>query len=139
MVTIEREYLGKLLRLQAFCVGEDWCVICSGGERPHVGAVSLSQAYCSYGGKPTADLSCVSVHGHKDTELGNLLARHIAKTTGKNAAVICGIHYDDLNHEQIGEIVALCREMCDIALKSDGCEKSPRCDCGSQWENDLQT
>lgn len=125
MVTIEREYLGKLLRLQAFCVGEDWCVICSGGERPHIGSVSLSQSYCSASGKPAADLSCLSVHGHKDTEISNLLAHQIAKTTGKNAAVICGIHYQDLNHEQIGEIIALCREMCDIALKNDGCVKDP--------------
>lgn len=117
MLTLEREYLGKTIRLQALRLGEDWCVILSGGDTPHLGSVSLSQAYRSKGTRPTADLSCISVHGHKDAELGNLLSRHIAKTTQKNAVVLCGIHYETLEPKQIVEIEAICRELCETALK----------------------
>ena len=117
MFRAERPYLESVLTLTAQCIGEDWCLQCYGGSRPHVGAVSIAQPYVADSGKFTASFSCASAYGHKDAELGNLIAMRVAKRTGKTAAVVCGIHYEGLSPEKIKEIIEIYMELCEEALQ----------------------
>ncbi|RHV01080.1 hypothetical protein DXB97_14520 [Firmicutes bacterium OM07-11] len=92
-------------------LGEDYHILLSGGERPHIGCTVLAVPRPSLdgSGKMSSTASVLNVTGHKDEEVCRYLAEKVS--AGKNAVVVCtgGIHMDEITKEQIAEIVEAMR------------------------------
>ncbi|RGH37818.1 hypothetical protein EYA86_08965 [Mediterraneibacter sp. gm002] len=92
-------------------LGEDYHILLSGGERPHIGCTVLAVPRQSLdrSGKMSSTASVLNVTGHKDEEVCRYLAEKVS--AGKNAVVVCtgGIHMDEITKEQIAEIVETMR------------------------------
>jgi hypothetical protein len=72
---------------EAIRAGEDLVIFIGGGERPHVGSLSLAAAE----GVPIS----VSVPGHKDYIVSCDAARRVSRETGKACVVVAGLHVDN--------------------------------------------
>jgi hypothetical protein len=97
------------LKLNAFLLGEDLCIIVTGGDKPHLGAVTV-------GSKQVEAWTFCFPH-HKEDEVTKLLYAVITETFDKNVMICCGIHIDNISASEIDTVVSLCREMI-IELKS---------------------
>ena len=98
---------GMHLCLEAHPMGADWNVMITGGERPHIGAAALGQAYCRPDGRRTAGASVLAVGTHKEDVLARQAALRLARQTGHTVLVSCGIHVDNLSPQGIADFVAL--------------------------------
>lgn len=78
-----------------------------GGERSHVGAVSIMSA---------DGYKEIVLPGHKDQFVSGRWARELYKKTGDTVCAVCGIHYDQLAPDDIEEITKECeavlRDIC---------------------------
>jgi hypothetical protein len=93
-------------------LGPDICVIVTGGQRPHIGAVSMSVARRSLRGDGTvaASTSNLTLTGHKDDVVARELSETLTLQTGQNVVVICGIHIDQITAQEIETVRKLVRE-----------------------------
>ena len=102
--THEGEYdLSASVRL----IGPDVLVAIWGGEKPHIGAVAMSQPRPSLK-DPAVTSSTASVFayvGHKEDELAKAAAEILAATLKTNVVVTAGIHWDNLPPEGIQKVV----------------------------------
>lgn len=94
-------------------MGADVCLILTGGERPHLGAVAVAQPRESLAipGKVSATVSNITLLGHKEDVLARDIAARISAATAVNAAVCCGIHLDSILANEIEDVVAMCNDM----------------------------
>mgnify|MGYP001040875502 CR=1 FL=1 len=83
--------------LEVMRAGSDIVVYIGGGEKPHIGAVSI----CSEMGEPLT----FSLPNHKDYLVSHKAAQTIFKETGRNTLVIAGIHVDEATEEDILELL----------------------------------
>lgn len=88
--------------LISFDLGDDLLVVIGGGEKPHVGSVSL----CA-GGPPIS----ISLIDHKDYLISHSAAWRIYKKLNRRVIVICGIHVDNATKKDI-EILLRNSEKC---------------------------
>jgi hypothetical protein len=72
---------------EAIYAGKDLVIFIGGGEKPHVGSLSLAAAE----GAPLS----VSVPGHRDYIVSNEAARRVSRETGKACVVVAGLHVDN--------------------------------------------
>ena len=102
--THEGEYdLSASVRL----IGPDLLVAIWGGEKPHIGAVAMSQPRPSLK-DPEVTSSTASVFayvGHKEDELAKAVAEILAATLKTNVVVTAGIHWDNLPPEGIQHVI----------------------------------
>ena len=105
----------KKLTFTEICVevrrlGDDYHILVSGGECPHIGCTVLAIPRPSLdgSGKMSSTASVLNVTGHKDEEVCRYLAEKVS--AGKKTTVVCtgGIHMDGITKEQIAEIVEAC-------------------------------
>jgi hypothetical protein len=87
--------------LRAVFMGPDLCVLITGGEAPHLGAVSCTS--------PEHPVETVRFVSHKEYHVTEMFAEHLRAVFGGNVAVLCGIHVDNITKEEIDETLALCR------------------------------
>jgi hypothetical protein len=117
MIALTAEAARTLIRMRALTLGEDLCVVVSGGEREHIGAVALAEPRPSLRdkGATSATVSVLAVTGHKEDELARDVARDMAAALKVRVCVTCGIHVDHAGENDIQEIVeavgSLTREM----------------------------
>lgn len=78
--------------LISFNLGDDLLIVIGGGEKPHVGGISL----CT-GGRPIS----ISLPGHKDYLISHSAAWSIHRKCNRNVMVVCGIHVDNATEEDI--------------------------------------
>ena len=100
---LERTVLGETIyaRVTAFDVGIH--VSICGGQLSHIGAVSIVS--------PDGSIETTQFPGHKDGVISELWASALAQNGIFPAVVEAGIHYDNVNREQIAQIVAATDEM----------------------------
>lgn len=93
-------------------LGNDVCVLVTGGIAPHIGAVSLSIARPSLKNKEeiSSSTSILTITGHKDDIAARYLSENLAARLNKNVVVICGIHYDAITADEIETVGLLVRE-----------------------------
>jgi len=110
------------VELQAFLVGNDLCVIISGGDTPHIGAVALSVPRTSLtdSDKTSASTSILTLLGHKEDEPAKKVSHALASRFNMNVVVTCGIHLDDIEPEEIKTV----GEMLDQLVEELICEVS---------------
>ena len=102
-LNIVRMIKGRELTLQVQLVGRDIQVLCSGGDRPHIGAVSLASPYLR-DGVVRSSVSTLTVLTHREDmlsrQLADLFCRHFCVTV----AASCGVHFDEISPELISQI-----------------------------------
>lgn len=93
------------VNLKAMFVGDDLLVILSGGDRPHIGAVS----YCE-----TNDESYTkSFKFHKDYVLSDYFSKKIKDVFNNNFVVCAGVHLDNITKDEISQVELLSKELLD--------------------------
>lgn len=117
-VAAERECLGYPLRLEARWQGADLAVRLYGGVRPHIGSVVLAVPRPSLQdpSRMSATASVLNRPGHQDEWPARRLAESFASRLQTNVAVFCGIHYDNLDGEQIREVNRRCEALAEEVL-----------------------
>lgn len=87
-------------------LGDDILIIAGGGDKPHIGCISVSMPRLSLRGN--GEHSCTSsvwnMTGHKDEAVCRKLSEAWCKKTGKPAVCIGGIHLDHIrpvNHKSV--------------------------------------
>ena len=105
---------------KAFLVGEDLCVIISGGDSPHIGCVTLSVPRPSLSNKSkiSSTTSILNLVGHKDDEAARYVSEILSSKLNKNVAVTCGIHVDDIKAEEIHIVMELIKDLTDKLIES---------------------
>ena len=83
---------------QAILCGEDVNAVFTGGERAHIGAVSLA-VYEPV--RDSATVSTITVYAHRDDQLAALAAKKLATALKCTASVSVGIHVDDATETDI--------------------------------------
>jgi len=78
---------------EAIPAGEDIVIFIGGGERPHVGSLSLADA-----GHPPFS---ASLPRHKDHLVSSKAAARVSKELGKTCVVVAGIHVDGATNPDI--------------------------------------
>lgn len=104
MYRVTRLVNGREITVEAFIVGADIQVLCFGGDKPHIGAVSLAEPYES-DGAGHASVSTITALSHREDILSRQLAAAISKKLGARVAVSCGIHYDNITRELISLVI----------------------------------
>jgi len=99
-------------------IGQDLLVAIWGGEKPHIGAVAMSQPRPSLK-DPEVTSSTASVFayvGHKEDALAKEAAEILAATLKTNVVVTAGIHWDNLPPEGIQRVIRNSEILVDMIL-----------------------
>lgn len=101
------------INLKAFIIGDDLCVIISGGDSPHIGSVTLSipRASLADAVNNSATTSVLNVLGHKDDEAARYVSHMLSSRLNKNVVVTCGIHIDNITDEEINLTIDCLKEL----------------------------
>lgn len=91
------------VNLMAVPMGGDLCVIITGGDLPHLGAVTV--------GAVDLEPETVSFNTHKERHITAMAAGMLRERFDRHFAVLCGIHVDKIKKEEIDDIMALTKEM----------------------------
>ncbi len=93
-------------------MGEDLLVTIWGGV-VHVGAVAMAAPRPSLRDprRTSATSSVFTFPGHKEDVTVKTISEMLSATLGRKAIVIAGIHWDDLQPEDIGLIADACRAL----------------------------
>lgn len=113
MYDLEREIGSVKLEMKAITVGNDLCIIVSGGDKPHIGCVTLSVSRPSLADSKfnSATTSILNLTGHKDDEAAKYVSHTLSSRLNKVVVVTCGIHIDNITTEEINVVMRLIKEM----------------------------
>ena len=107
--------------INAHCrfVGRDLLVAVWGGERPHIGAVSVAHPRSSLQDpeKTSATASVICLSGHKEDDLARQMSLQLASGLNTHVVVTAGIHWDDLPPEGIQQVVKNCDTLTHMILQ----------------------
>ncbi|WP_206214180.1 hypothetical protein [Adlercreutzia sp. ZJ304] len=106
-IVVRREVLSTVLELKAHMLGEDICVVLSGGV-PHIGCsvVSIPRPSLTGDRSSSATSSTINVVGHKDDVVCRAVSETLCKQTGHVVVCTGGFHIDDISAQDIEEVVA---------------------------------
>ena len=99
MMTLTKTLFGKEIGCCVTRLDEGIHVLLVGGDKSHIGAISIAQA--------DGTVETKVFPGHKEQFISEPWAKQLAQTLGEPATVVCGIHYDHATGEQIQEILRL--------------------------------
>jgi len=93
-------------------MGDDLVVVLEGGAA-HIGAVGIAQPRPSLSdpARTSATSSVYTFLGHKEDEITKMMAQELARKLGCRVVVVAGLHWDKINPEGIGEVIAMCRSL----------------------------
>lgn len=106
--TISRQLFGAEIRAWVRMGQDGTRASVSGGQLPHVGAVSVVNA--------EGECKTVQYPGHRDAAVSERWAKALAAAGFRPVMVEAGIHYDNLSREGIGQVLDLSEEMLAEAL-----------------------
>lgn len=100
-------------------IGQDLLVAIWGGEKPHIGAITVAQPRPSLQDPDlvSSSASVICLPGHKEDELSRKAALKISKTMNANTVVTAGIHWDYLSTEGIQQVVKNSDHLVDLILQ----------------------
>ncbi len=99
-------------------IGKDLLVAIWGGEKPHIGAVSVAESRPSLK-DPDAISASASVFcflGHKEDELAKAASEVLAAALNTKVVVTAGIHWDNITNEGIAAIIENSKQIVDLIL-----------------------
>ncbi len=93
--------------IKSMLIGNDLCIIISGGDAPHIGSITLS--ICRESLKDANINSCttsvLNLLGHKDEKVIRYVAEKISPILEKNVVIIGGIHINKIKTKEIDFIL----------------------------------
>ena len=120
---IERQKPVYLL-LEAQLLGLDLFVVITGGDAPHIGAVTLSiPRRSTHSGRTVSNTSVLSVSGHMDDILFREIGTRLAEELDRTVLVTGGIHVEGATKELVAAIMTAVRKMSRelvVRVKGDG-------------------
>lgn len=107
------------INMKAITIGNDICIIISGGESPHIGCVTLSipRPSLSDAAVTSATTSVLNLLGHKDDEAARYVSHLLAAKLNKNVVVTGGIHVDNITPEEIRLTMELLKRLTDNIIQ----------------------
>lgn len=103
MIQIDRRKDRIRLRLIAVPMGRDLCVVITGGDTPHLGAVTV----CADKKEPVTEVFA----SHKDHVVTELAAGILRGEYEGSFALCCGIHLDRIEKREIEDILEMSEQM----------------------------
>lgn len=103
MLQINRKVNRIEINLTAFQMGKDLCVILTGGDTPHLGALTAASQSLSP--------ETIVFDTHKENFVTEMAAKMLRKEYQGNFVVCCGIHLDDIKKQEILDVMELCKKM----------------------------
>jgi len=125
----EGEGRTKLYLIAVFS-GDDLIIVIFGGDRPHVGSVSV--AYPPFTdeekkkGKDGVVLNTIPLPGHKDYVVSEMVAEKVSRVLGRVVVVSVVIHIEKASKAEIEEVLKNSEKLADSFLntaKSEGAYK----------------
>jgi hypothetical protein len=100
-------------------IGPDLLVAIWGGEKPHIGAVAVTQPRPSLKDPEvtSATASVICKVGHKEDELVKAASEILASVLETQVVVAAGIHWDNLDDEGIQRIIKNSKILIDKILE----------------------
>jgi hypothetical protein len=107
-------------------IGDDILVAIYGGDRPHIGAASMSQARPSLKdpSQTSATASTFCYPDHKEDLLTKEVSMALSSALGVNVVVVAGVHYDDIDKDGIEQVIQNSRTLTRLILASLASEKA---------------
>lgn len=107
------------INMKAIPIGEDLCVIISGGDCPHIGCVTLSVPRPSLTDEcvVSATTSVLNLLGHKDDEAAHYVSHELSAKLNKNVVVTCGIHVGNITNDEIKIIIDVLKTLTEAVLQ----------------------
>lgn len=95
------------LRARVVFMGSDLLVAVWGGDKPHVGAVTVSESHPSLKdpARKDATASTVCLLGHKEEALTRPIAEKLSRALAVNVVVVAGAHFDVIDKAGIEQVV----------------------------------
>ncbi len=110
MISLNREKNRIRLSLMAVPMGNDLCVIITGGDTPHLGAVTV----VSDTKEPVTEVFAA----HKDDHVTKLAAGILRREFGGNFAICCGVHLDNIEKQEIADVLEMSEQMvCELCRR----------------------
>jgi len=120
MNKVVEKKIGRVgLRMEAVRMGEDYCLVVTGGDRPHLGAVALSTPRPSLADsrKISASTSVLTLVGHKEDDVAKKIAQQYAAKLNRQVVVACGVHLDGITREELAVMEEMLAELAEQLLK----------------------
>ncbi|HOP48541.1 MAG TPA: hypothetical protein PK874_12850 [Desulfobacteraceae bacterium] len=105
-------------------IGNDLLVAIWGGEKPHIGAVSVAQPRPSLKDPKSisSTASVICLLGHKEDELAKAASEILSAALNTRVVVSAGIHWDNLDEKGIERVIENSRQIVDIIIDKILCE-----------------
>lgn len=99
-------------------IGSDLLISIWGGEKPHIGAVAISEPRASLrdASVTSASTSVFCFLGHKEDELAKWMANNLASLLNRKIVVTVGVHWDNISEEGIKRVVKNNKALLDLIL-----------------------
>ncbi|NTW72017.1 MAG: hypothetical protein HGA49_07245 [Eubacteriaceae bacterium] len=112
MTEINTEKGRMKINIKVIPLGDDLCVIISGGTRPHIGCVtsSVPRPSLSDPEQISATTSVLNLVGHKDDDAARYVSHALSACLNKNVSVVCGVHVDNITSEEIEDVQNLLKD-----------------------------
>jgi hypothetical protein len=114
MIRVHRKKGRLEIKAEAYRMGKDLCVIITGGDIPHLGAVTI--------GSRCEGFKTFLFEHHKENILTEMLADILKNGYSGNFAVCCGIHLDNITRDEIKDSIDLSKdiaeELCALLQKN---------------------
>ncbi|MBC7120355.1 MAG: hypothetical protein H5T33_02060 [Candidatus Methanosuratus sp.] len=94
---------------EALKAGGDLLVFVGGGEKPHIGGLSLSD--------PSASAVSLSIPFHKDFVVSHQVSEKISRATGRRCLAVVGIHVENATKEEISILVRNALACADLLIE----------------------
>ena len=100
-------------------IGDDLLVAISGGEKPHIGAVSVAQSRPSLKNPDnvSATASVICFPAHKEDELAKAVSEVLSAALDTRVVVTAGIHWDNISEDGIMKVINNSKILVDLILK----------------------
>jgi len=107
-------------------VGDDLLVAIWGGEKPHIGAVSVAQSRPSLKNPDamSATASVICFPAHKEDELAKAVSEVLSAVLDTRVVVTAGIHWDNISKEGIRQVISNSKILVDLILE-EGMKGTP--------------
>lgn len=108
------------LEAEFIWIGDDLLVAVWGGEKPHIGAVSVAQSRPSLKNPETrsATASVICYPAHKEDELAKAVSEILSATLDTRVVVTAGIHWENINDADIAMIVKNSQRLVELILEA---------------------
>ncbi len=101
-------------------IGEDLLVAVWGGEKPHIGAVSVAHSRPSLKNPEniSATSSVICFSAHKEDDLAKAMSEVLSAVLNTRVVVTAGIHWDNISNEGIKKVIKNSEILVELILKA---------------------